>query len=174
MNRYRICALDKGVDADAFRCGQSAPDDYIGLYASQDVRRNVARVFVATPASEPRRLAGFFTLSAGSIKCSELPSSLAKKLPRYPVPVALTGRLGVVLNFQGQGQGSILLADACQPTPAPHWPWPALWWMPKMPMLRVFTSALVSCHCLEAWDVYCCQQLRFACDGCNQWIGCWL
>jgi GNAT superfamily N-acetyltransferase len=114
VNRYRICALDKGVDAAAFRCGQSALDDYIGRYASQDVRRNVARVFVATPAADPRRLAGFFTLSAGSVQCSELPSSLAKKLPRYPVPVALIGRLGVDLNFQGQGLGSILLADACQ------------------------------------------------------------
>ena len=39
---------------------------------------------------------------------------LHKTLPRYPVPVALIGRLAVNTDFQGKGLGSILLADACQ------------------------------------------------------------
>ena len=60
MNRVRISALDKSVESVGFRCGQSAPDDYIARYAAQDIRRNVARVFVATPVAEPHRLAGFF------------------------------------------------------------------------------------------------------------------
>lgn len=114
MTTYRIHAFDKVVDVASFRCGQALLDDYICRYASQDVRRNVARVFVATPESEPNRLAGFFTLSAGSVNCSELPQSLAKKLPRYPVPVALIGRLAVAIHFQGKGLDAILLADACQ------------------------------------------------------------
>ena len=100
MTTYRIHAFDKVVDVASFRCGQALLDDYICRYASQDVRRNVARVFVATPESEPNRLAGFFTLSAGSVNCSELPQSLAKKLPRYPVPVALIGRLAVAVCDQ--------------------------------------------------------------------------
>ncbi len=62
----------------------------------------------------PQQLAGFFTLSAGSVNCADLPESLAKKLPRYPVPVALIGRLAVATEFQRKGLGSILLADACQ------------------------------------------------------------
>ena len=33
---------------------------------------------------------------------------------RYPLPVALLGRLAVSRQFQGQGLGSILLADACK------------------------------------------------------------
>jgi ribosomal protein S18 acetylase RimI-like enzyme len=111
---YRIRAFDKGVDAASFRCGQAPLDEYVGRYASQDVRRNVARVFIATPEPDPRRLAGYFTLSAGSVSCSELPESLAKKLPRYPVPVALIGRLAVDAAFQGKGLGSILLVDACR------------------------------------------------------------
>ena len=74
----------------------------------------MARVFMATPECDPNRLAGFFTLSAGSVSCSELPDSLAKQLPRYPVPVALLGRLAVDVDFQGRGLGSILLADACR------------------------------------------------------------
>lgn len=114
MTGYRIRPLDNVVDATAFRCGQTLLDEYIRRYASQDVRRNVARVFVATPETDSRRLAGFFSLSAGSVKCSELPEELARKLPRYPVPVAFIGRLAVEAGFQRKGLGSILLADACQ------------------------------------------------------------
>lgn len=112
MISYRIRSFDSTIHAASFLCGQAELDEYIRRYAAQDVRRNVARVFVATPESEPRQLAGFFTLSAGSVNCSDLPESLAKKLPRYPVPVALIGRLAVASDFQGKGLGSILLADA--------------------------------------------------------------
>lgn len=111
---YRIRAFDSNIDAETFYCGQPRLDEYIRRYASQDVRRNVARVFLATPETDSGRLAGFFTLSAGSISCTDLPESLAKKLPRYPVPVALVGRLAVDTHFQGKGLGSILLSDACQ------------------------------------------------------------
>lgn len=114
MTVYRIRPLDRNVDTAGFRCGQSTLDDYIARFASQDERRGVARVFIATPEDDGRCLAGFFTLSAGSVGCCELPAGLARKLPRYPVPVALIGRLAVDLRFQGKGLGSILLADACQ------------------------------------------------------------
>lgn len=114
MTRYRIRSFDKTVDTAAFSCGRPELDEYIRCYASQDVRRNLVRVFMAMPELVPDKLAGFFTLSAGSISCLDLPESLAKKLPRYPVPVALIGRLAVASEFQGQGLGAILLADACQ------------------------------------------------------------
>lgn len=114
MTAWRVRPLDAAVDATAFQCGQLALDEYIRRYASQDVRRNVARVFVAVPDDDSRRLAGFYTLSAGSVGCSDLPGSLARRLPRYPVPVALIGRLAVDARFQGKGLGSILLADACR------------------------------------------------------------
>ena len=113
MIRFRIGPLDAEVDTAAFRCGKAPLDQYIRRYASQDARRGVARVFVATPEIEPHRPAGFFTLSAGSVGCADLPEPLARKLPRYPVPVALIGRLAVDAGFQKQGLGSILLADAC-------------------------------------------------------------
>lgn len=111
---YCIRPLDAFINAAEFQCGSEPLNDYIRRYASQDVRRNIARVFIATPENDPRQLSGFFTLSAGSVSCSSLPASLARKLPRYPVPVALIGRLGVDKKFQGKGLGSILLADACQ------------------------------------------------------------
>ena len=111
---YCIRPLDAFINAAEFQCGSEPLNDYIRRYALQDVRRNISRVFIATPENDPRQLSGFFTLSAGSVSCSSLPASLARKLPRYPVPVALIGRLGVEKKFQGKGLGSILLADACQ------------------------------------------------------------
>lgn len=111
---YHIRPFDNTVDTASFSCGQPPLDEYIRRYASQDVKRNVARVFMATPEHNPKQIAGFFTLSAGSVSCSDLPASLAKTLPRYPVPVALIGRLAVATDYQGKGLGSILLADACQ------------------------------------------------------------
>lgn len=114
MTAYRVGPLDATVEAAAFHCGQAALDEYIHRYASQDVRRNLARVFVASAAGDSRRLAGYFTLSAGSVACSDLPATIARKLPGYPVPVALIGRLAVDSEFQGKGLGAILVADACR------------------------------------------------------------
>ena len=111
---YRIRALDGDAQTAGFDCGNKALDDYLQRYASQNIRRGVARVFVAIPAEQPRVVAGFYTLSVASIAAETLPERWRKKLPRYPVPVALLGRLAVDRRFQGQGQGSILLADACQ------------------------------------------------------------
>lgn len=114
MNRFHIGQLSKSVDRIEFNCGQPDLNAYIRSYATQDCNRNVARVFVATPEENHSRLAGFFTLSAGSVSCTELPEDLTKTLPKYPIPVAILGRLAVDRKFQGQGLVSILLAAACQ------------------------------------------------------------
>lgn len=74
----------------------------------------MARVFVATLSGDAQTIAGFFTLNAAGVDCNDLPAALAKHLPRYPVPVALIGRLAVAQQFQGAGLGSILLIDACK------------------------------------------------------------
>lgn len=110
---FHIRPLDAAVNVDVFRCGEPALDTYIRRYASQDVRRGLTRVFAATSAQALQQLAGFFTLSAGSVSATTLPGAMRRKLPNYPVPVALLGRLAVDERFQGQGLGAILLADAC-------------------------------------------------------------
>lgn len=111
---YRVRPLDTFADVAGFECGKPPLDEYLRRYASQDVRRNLARVFVVTPEQSPRKIVGYFTLSAGSVNCSNLPEKLARKLPRYPVPVALIGRLAVAKEFQGKGLGSILVAKAAE------------------------------------------------------------
>ena len=111
---YRIRALDNETATADFGCGEAALDEYLHRFARQDVKRGVARVFVATPADLVSEVTGFYTLSAASVAAEKLPESLRKKLPRYPVPAALLGRLAVSELAQGQGLGSILLVDACK------------------------------------------------------------
>jgi predicted GNAT family N-acyltransferase len=89
-------------------------NDYLARQASQDVRRRVAACFVAVHQPDGR-LAGYYTLSAGSVLLMNLPDDQVRKLPRYPsVPVARIGRLAVSLAFQGQKLGASLVADAIQ------------------------------------------------------------
>lgn len=109
-----IRPLDGSIETDLFHCGEPQLDLYLRRYASQDVRRGIARVFVATPPEDSQRPVGFFSLSAGGVRADSLPPEMARKLPRYPVPVALLGRLAVDQNVQGRGLGSILLSDACR------------------------------------------------------------
>ncbi len=118
--QFVIRSLDKQADTAAFDCGQSPLNHYIHRYASQDMRRNVARVFVITPHEDPSHIVGFYTLSAASVQCTELHAQIAKKLPRYPIPVALIGRLAVSTGYQGQGLGSVLLIDACKKVHQAH------------------------------------------------------
>ena len=98
-------------DRTAFSCGEPALDGYIRRQASQDSRRRVAQVFVAV-ADRPGEIAGYYTLSAASFEKDDLPAELAKRLPHYPVPAAVIGRLAVDHRSQGLGLGEILLFDA--------------------------------------------------------------
>ena len=64
------------------------------------------------PVDFEETIMGYYTLSAGSISADDLPLEHKRRLPNYPVPVALLGRLEVDKQYQGQRLGSILLADA--------------------------------------------------------------
>ena len=98
-------------DRASFSCGEPSLDRYIRRQARQDARRRVARVFVAS-GEPPGRVAGYYTLSAASFEKDDLPAEVARRLPHYPVPAAVIGRLAVDLRSQGGGLGEVLLLDA--------------------------------------------------------------
>lgn len=93
-----------------FSCGHPALDTYIRQLASQDVKRKMARVFVACDVAG-NEIKGYYTLSAAGFRKEDLPSEIAKKLPHYPVPAAILGRLAVDRSCHGQGLGKFLLMD---------------------------------------------------------------
>lgn len=98
---------------DRSRFVSSVPelDRYFQLQAGQDAKRNVAAPFVLLDQEET--VIGYYTLSAYSLRLTELPAETLKKLPKYPVlPVTLIGRLAVSREYQGQKLGQFLLMDA--------------------------------------------------------------
>lgn len=95
----------------AFSCGVEALDTYLHRQAGQDLKKRAAVPFVITPDGET--IAGYYTLSQYAVQLDEIPSEVARKLPRYPVvPATLLGRLAVSSAFRGQGLGATLLMDA--------------------------------------------------------------
>ena len=109
-----IAPFGKRHNRKAFDCGEASLNLYLTRYANQDIRRRVSRVFVASPPTEPQRVIGYYSLSAGSLADADLPEPIRRRLPRYPVPVALLGRLAIDKSFQGHGFGAVLIADALQ------------------------------------------------------------
>lgn len=98
-------------DRSKFSCGQPDLDSWFRLRASQDEKRNIARVFVAVDAD--LGVVGFYSLSSLSLSLENLPEEVARKLPRYDaIPAALIGRLARDERVRGQGVGELLLADA--------------------------------------------------------------
>jgi GNAT superfamily N-acetyltransferase len=103
--------LGKHHDRAAFRCGQPELDDWFQRRATQDERRNIARVFVA--ADDTLGIIGFYSLSSFTLSIEDMPEEIARKLPRYDaIPAALIGRLARDERVRGQGIGELLLADA--------------------------------------------------------------
>jgi GNAT superfamily N-acetyltransferase len=108
---FRIVLLNAEHDRSTFGCGSTPLDSYLRQQVTQDSRRRITACFVALNADS--RIAGYYTLASASLLLSALPADIGKKLPRYPsVPAVRLGRLAVDQDFQGQGLGGALLADA--------------------------------------------------------------
>jgi len=111
MSKFFCEPLAEHHDRKAFDCNVPELNDYLRKRASQDMRRRVAAVFATVPEDEPKRIAGYYSLSSAAIALDELPDDVVKKLPRYPaVPAVLIGRLARDANFPGVGK--LLLLDA--------------------------------------------------------------
>jgi GNAT superfamily N-acetyltransferase len=107
-----IDALASTHDRALFDCGRVELNEYLRRFARQNADSGVAKTFVATRVDAPGHILGFFSLAATSVAFSSLPTSVARRLPRYPIPAALLARLAVDREHQGRGLGAILLADA--------------------------------------------------------------
>lgn len=108
--RYTIQPFASHHDRTAFSCGVAALDTYIQKQTGQDLERRLAAIFVLT--SDGKTIAGFYSLSASTLLAEELPADLARRLPRFPLPVTLLGRMAVQQTLHGQRLGEFLLTDA--------------------------------------------------------------
>jgi GNAT superfamily N-acetyltransferase len=109
----QIALLGPEHDRQGFACGVESLDRYLHTQAGQDVRRKANAVFILTQPDAPTAVLGYYTLCAIGLAPTDVPESAKKHLPRYPqISATLIGRLAVAKVAQGQGLGSILLADA--------------------------------------------------------------
>lgn len=113
----QIAAEDPGC---GFRCGKHPLDDYFRRHALRNDAGGIGKTYVLEPQSDEELIAGlphvigFYTLSMAAVVSANLGSVMAKKLPHYPMPVALIGRLAVDERARGRRLGEALLIDALQ------------------------------------------------------------
>lgn len=110
--RLRYVPLPSGLDRSGFTCGDDALDRWFHRHAGQDSRRGYSHVVIAQEEGRDG-IVGFHALSATSIPLADLPSDIARHLPRHDgVPAIRLGRLAVASSMQGGGIGGGLLLDA--------------------------------------------------------------
>lgn len=105
MTKIRI--LKKSDKRGSFSCGEIALDYYFQKFAGQ----NQFKHFVGTTyiATDEKDIFGFITVSAGSLMRDDLPQSIQKKFPNYPLPILHISRIGVDVKYQNQGLGKELM-----------------------------------------------------------------
>lgn len=103
--------------ACGFRCGKHPLDDYFRRHALPNDQGNIGLAYVVDASADDvaaglPTVIGFYTLSMAAAVSADVASVIAKKLPRYPMPVALIGRLAVDDRARGRRLGEALLLDA--------------------------------------------------------------
>lgn len=110
---FAVERLRKEHHRESFDCGNAELNAYLRIQARQEMERGVAVVYVLVPEDTPKEVAGFYSLSATSVKLTDWPEAVRKKLPRYPlIPATLIGRLAVSASHRGHHLGERLLCDA--------------------------------------------------------------
>src|SRR5262245_44057028 len=104
--KYVTTPIEEADAKSGFSCGKHVLDDYFARHALANDRRGIGRAFVLRRAeSDPPELPvvlGFYTLSMASAESAQVAVAITERLPRYPIPVALIGRLAVDGRAQGR------------------------------------------------------------------------
>lgn len=105
--------LDTGRhDRASFDCGVEILNRYLRNLAAQHRNKGIATTFVLVDSSEPKRILGYYTLSAAALSFEALADIDRKGLPAYPIPAVRIGRLAGSASLRRQGIGELLLQNA--------------------------------------------------------------
>ena len=97
-----------------FASGKEELDSWLSRHALAAQQMDSARTFLLIHSDEGAsdHVAGYFSLTMGSVLRAEAPPKLVRGLPAYPVGMVLLARLAIGHSEQGQGLGALLLAEA--------------------------------------------------------------
>ncbi len=107
---FALESLHRRHPRSTFDCGQSDVNNWLRTNSLQNQMKRLSATKVLF--DQDGGIAGFYTLATGQIDFGDLPSELARTLPRRALPVAILAWLGVSMVHQGQKLGDLLLAQA--------------------------------------------------------------
>jgi GNAT superfamily N-acetyltransferase len=97
-------------DRKSFHSGNPDLDRFFQKYAAQNqFKHYIGTTYVA---DDRGAILGFVTVTVSAIEVDDLPLSVGRRLPRYPLPVLRIARLAVDVAAQGKGVGRALLRFA--------------------------------------------------------------
>jgi GNAT superfamily N-acetyltransferase len=109
----RFVELDKALhDRNSFDCGVEELNTFLHKFSVRHREAGISLTMVLPTQESTVEICAFYTLSHTEIKRQTLPQSMAKRLPRYPVPVLLLAQLAFHKTAQGLGLGKIALIRA--------------------------------------------------------------
>jgi GNAT superfamily N-acetyltransferase len=101
--------LSKEHILSEFNCGKPALDDWLKRFSLANQQNDSARTFVVHCA---KRVVGYYSLAAGSVRREESPQRIPKGLAKHPIGIILLARLAVDHTERATGLGRLLLRDA--------------------------------------------------------------
>lgn len=104
-----IHKLTRADSVDSFDCGNPALNQFLTRYALVNQQAGSAQTYVCCSGGN---VAGFYSLTVGSVDPPEAPHRVTKGMPRHPVPVIILARLAVDIPHQGRGLGRAFIKDA--------------------------------------------------------------
>ena len=99
--RWNFLPIEKKYKKDSFDCGYPVLNEYLKKYARQNHEKGIAKTFVTFRESGGIKVDGYYTLSASIIEYESFPESYQKKMPAYPIPATLIGKLAVDKECEG-------------------------------------------------------------------------
>ena len=93
----------------SFDCGHVALNEFLQRYALVNQKSNSSQTYVSCNAGH---VAGFYSLTVGSVEPSHSAPRMLKGIPQHPVPVMILARLAIDQKHQRQGLGKALLKNA--------------------------------------------------------------
>jgi GNAT superfamily N-acetyltransferase len=102
-----IRALREQDDRGSFRSGDEDLDRFFRQFAGRNqFRHHLGVTYVAV---DGQNILGFATVAAAHVEIDQLPATVRRKLPQYPLPVLRLARLAIDQSAQGEGLGLQLL-----------------------------------------------------------------